>query len=1097
MSEEKEYSANSIDFLKGLETVRKRPTMYIGAVSGNPSDGLYRLFREALDNSIDEYLAGYNKNIYVFYNTKTKRITVVDNGRGIPVGWNEKANLDSLTLVFTQLHAGGKFDKQNYATSSGLNGIGQKAIAALSKELQVWSNNSNDKKWYTQTFEKGIITSDVTKTKLPDEYKNLIKKTGTIVSFIPDETIYIDSTDLDIPRLYREIKDIQFLCPGLHITVKVDDKETEYYTEKGLPELVSTDLENDTIFTFKDEFTEVALNFTKKDGNNFRSFVNVCYTNLGGTHLNGLKKAITETVKENSKKKLFNDDILEGIIGAIHHKMSEPQYQGQTKNELTNTYVEKEILNKIQPALQKFFRKNKDLLNRIVEYAEKMFDQKEKMKASKDLLKGLKTLNASSRYISDKFLDADRRKYKNPADLEMFIVEGDSAGGHAKQAREGFQATLKIRGKIINAAKASPEELFGKTTKKGEAKCEGNREIKDIVAALGCGIGEDYDESKLRFGKVICQCFTGDTKVKMLDGSEKTFEELVQMEKENPDSEYWVYSVDSNGSFKPGKAQHPRITGYTKELVEITLDNGSSFKCTPNHKIMLRDGSYKEAKDLETTDSLMPLYTKFNENSWFHNPNREMIFDNADGDWKFTHKVVSSIFNGEAQAGNQIHHIDLNYLNNSPENLMIMKTSEHKKLHYKINGENSKDRLIEYNQSDEHKDRISYLWEHTDTYKNATFNAFGYNGSLQQKEMLKQKHKDGFYSYENLQNFNNSKEGKEFHRNIMTNLNKNPEVNDTRRKNKLLNVGMILKLNGFKLSKDLFNEKNQIKNFIGFCPEMNLIEKLYGSFETYLNEINNKLTSLTKDALNILVNKKYGNAEIRIKSNVNTKKNGMAKIGKTVYEKGLELNAENYMAIRKELGSVRVPKYENLKNYFDSEDQFKEYCKNYNHKMISKKFISFDEEIPVYDFTVETYHNFLLGGNCDIICHNCDSDVDGQHITNLITAFFVRYMPDLIKNGHLYIIDAPLFVANSAKHKVYGMTRKEVDNKMKALKCNDYTITRLKGWGECTAEQLSELCLNPKTRKLIQINWDDAIEKACIDTMGEDTAFRKELLGVK
>lgn len=1086
----KAYDASAIDVLNGLSAIRKRSDMYVGATSGKPSNALFRILREAIDNSIDEYLGGFNKKLIVIYNSKTFETIVIDNGRGIPVGWNEKAGMNALTAVVSQVHAGGKFDHEVYKTSSGKNGVGITALNALSKNLQVWSNNSRGKKWYTQSFECGEIKSDVIQNDPPAEFKRYIPTTGTILKWTPDPIIFTDSCELDVPRLYREIKDIQFLCPGLHITVKVDDKETEYYTEKGLPELVSTDLENDTIFTFKDEFTEVALNFTKKDGNNFRSFVNVCYTNLGGTHLNGLKKAITETVKENSKKKLFNDDILEGIIGAIHHKMSEPQYQGQTKNELTNTYVEKEILNKIQPALQKFFRKNKELLNRIVEYAEKMFDQKEKMKASKDLLKGLKTLNASSRYISDKFLDADRRKYKNPADLEMFIVEGDSAGGHAKQAREGFQATLKIRGKIINAAKASPEELFGKTTKKGEAKCEGNREIKDIVAALGCGIGEDYDESKLRFGKVICQCFTGDTKVKMLDGTEKTFEELVKYEAEHPDSEYWVYSVNSKGSFVPGKAQHPRITGYTKELVEITLDNGSSFKCTPNHKIMLRDGSYKEAKDLETTDSLMPLYTKFNESTEFHNPNREMIFDNADGEWKFTHKLVSNYFNGETKKGEQIHHIDENYLNNSPENLMIMNSEEHHRLH-------SSKRIIEYNQSDEHKDRISYLWEHTDTYKNATFNAAGYNGSIQQKEMLQQKHKDGFYSYENLQNFNNSKEGKEIHRNIITDLNRNPEVNVTRQKNKLLNVGMILKLNGFKLSKDLFNEKNQIKNFIGFCPEMNFIESLYGSFETYLNEINNKLTSLTKDALNILANKKYGNADVRIKSNVNTKKNGMAKIGKTVYEKGLELNAENYMAIRKELGSVRVPKYENLKNYFESEDQFKEYCKNYNHKIISKKFISFDVEIPVYDFTVETYHNFLLGGNSDIICHQCDSDVDGQHITNLITAFFVKYMPDLIKNGHLYIIDAPLFVANSAKHKVYGMTRKEVDNKMKALKCNDYTITRLKGWGECTAEQLSELCLNPKTRKLIQINWDDAIEKACIDTMGEDTAFRKELLGVK
>ena len=628
---EHNYGADSIEFLKGLETVRTRPTMYIGAVSGKPSDGLYRLFREALDNAIDEYLAGYNKNIWVFYNTKTKQTTVVDNGRGIPVGWNEKAQMNSLTLVFTQLHAGGKFNHEAYKTSSGLNGIGQKAIAALSNHLQVWSNNSSDNWFYTQTFEKGNIKSDVTRCRLPEEYKNLIKKKGTIVQWTPDETIFTDSTDLDLPRLKKELGDIQYLCPGLHIHLLIDDnEEIEYYSEKGLTELVSQN-ENDTVFTYQDDFTDVAVNFTKQDGNTFKSFVNVCYTNLGGTHLNGLKKTICNVVKDNSKKKILNDDILEGVIGAIHHKMSDPQYQGQTKNELTNTPVEKEIIEKLTQPLEKFFRKNKDLLNRIVEYAEKMYEQKEKMKASKDLLKGLKTLNAGSRYISDKFLDADRRKYKNPKDLEMFIVEGDSAGGHFKNAREGFQGELKLKGKIINASKASPEELFGKPQKKGETKCDGNREIKDLVASLGCGIQSDYDESKLRFGKVI----------------------------------------------------------------------------------------------------------------------------------------------------------------------------------------------------------------------------------------------------------------------LLT-----------------------------------------------------------------------------------------------------------------------------------------------------------------------------------------------------------DADTDGGHISNLCTAFFVNYMPDLIKNGHLYIIDAPLFVANGAKTKAYGMTRKEVENKMKAQKCSDYTITRLKGWGECTPEQLSEICLNPKTRKLIQVKWTDATEKACEDTMGEGTAFRKELLGI-
>lgn len=626
----KQYTADSIDFLKGLETIRRRADMYVGATSGKPSDALYRLCREAIDNSLDEYLGGFNKQLYVIYNTKTFETIVLDNGRGIPVGWNEKAQQDSLTLVFTQLHAGGKFDHEAYKTSSGKNGIGQKAISALSKRLQVWSNNAKDKKWHSQIFEKGEIKSDVLVCDPPPELKKLVPKTGTILKWTPDETIFKDSLELNLTRLKHELHDIQYLCPFLHIHMVIDGEELEYFSEDGLGELVAKDPLNDNIFTFSDEFTDVALNFTKGDSNNFKSFVNICYTNLGGTHLDGLKRAICNVVKDNSKQKILNDDILEGVIGAIHHKMAEPQYQGQTKNELTNSEVTQEIIDKLTPELEKFFKKNKPLLKRIVEYAEKMLEQRNKMKASKDLLKGLKTLNASANRISDKFLDADRRKYKNPKDLEMFIVEGDSAGGHFKQAREGFQGELKIRGKIINAAKASAEDLFGKPGKKGEAK-EGNREIKDLVAALGCGIGENYDEAKLRFNKVI---------------------------------------------------------------------------------------------------------------------------------------ILS------------------------------------------------------------------------------------------------------------------------------------------------------------------------------------------------------------------------------------------------------------------------------------------------------------------------------------------DADVDGQHIANLCLAFFINYMPDLVKNGHVYIIDAPLFIATSAKHKVFGMTRAEVDAQMKKLKCSDYTVTRLKGWGETSPEQLSELCLNPKTRKLIQIKWTDKTEAMCEQTMGGDVAFRKELLGI-
>ena len=493
-----EYTANSINVLKGLEAIRRRPDMYIGSPSGNPSDGLYRLCREIIDNSVDEYLAGCNGNIIILYDSKTKVTTVIDNGRGIPVGWNDAAGMNSLTAVVTEIHAGGKFDHDAYKTSSGKNGVGASAVNALSDMMQVWSNNSEDRKWYTQTFEKGNPTSDVTKVKLPEEYKEYIKKTGTIITWLPDKTIFTDSINLNLARLKRELHDIQYLCPKLRIKLIIDGSEAEYYSEKGLSELVAKST-SEGLFTFTNDNLDVAINFTKEDGYEFKSYVNVCYTNLGGTHLSGLKKSICGILKTYSKEKILNEDLMEGIVGAIHCKVAEPQYQGQTKNELTNSEVESQVINALNDPLTKFFKRNKSLTERIIKYAEEMLEKKQKMKADKALLKGISQLNTGAKFISDKFLDADRRKYKNPNDLEMFIVEGDSAGGHFNKAREAYQASLKIRGKIINAAKADPADLFGSKTE----KTEGNKEIKSIVSALGCGIQDDYAEAKLRFGKVI------------------------------------------------------------------------------------------------------------------------------------------------------------------------------------------------------------------------------------------------------------------------------------------------------------------------------------------------------------------------------------------------------------------------------------------------------------------------------------------------------------------------------------------------------------------------------------------------------------------
>lgn len=585
----KAYDANSIESLQFPENVRKRPDMYMGATTGKFAPALFRGLREIIDNSLDEYLCDHNSNLYIFYDTKSAVCTVIDNGRGIPTEINDKTGKSALFLVFGQLHAGGKFDKDSYKVSSGKNGVGCKGTNALSEWLVAFSNNNKTKTWMCQKFKRGIADGGLTAAKIPSEFKSCIKKTGTIVQFKPDTQIFKDGIEIDIARLKRELKDIQYLCPKLNIQLNIDGQVTSYYSETGLTELVCDGKEYEHVFSYTAENIDAAIAFTKKDGSSFKSYVNIVYTDMGGTHLAGFKKIICDIVKENSKKDIASDDILEGMVGAIHYKMAEPQYQSQTKNELTSVEAKKDVMDLLEQPLRKFFRKNKDLLDRIVKYAEKMYAEKQKMKANKDLLKGLKTINSAARYISEKFLDADRRKYRSASDLEMFVVEGDSAGGHFSKAREGFQACLKLRGKIINAAKASDADLFG-SSKKGSEK-DGNREIKDLTAALGCGVLDQYNERNLRFGKLIIMTDKDD------DGSHITNLVLAFLIKYMPDlvKNGHVYTIDAPLFLANGPSF--RVYGMSRNEVEKKMRDQ---KCKQYTITRLKGWGECDAEDLAT-----------------------------------------------------------------------------------------------------------------------------------------------------------------------------------------------------------------------------------------------------------------------------------------------------------------------------------------------------------------------------------------------------------------------------------------------------------------------------------------------------------------
>lgn len=581
-----DYNPDSIKVLKGLDSIRKRPDMYVGSTTGKYSNGLYRLCREALDNAIDEYLANSCYTIQIHYDERTNRVTIADSGRGIPAGIHSDSGQNSMTLLFTEIHAGGKFfndsDESSYKTSSGRNGVGQKAISALSSELQVWTSNTDSSKWATQTFAYGKCITDVElipfkSVGLKDDCPIIVPKRGTIISWIPDETIFKDGIALPIKRLVSELKDIQYLCPKLKIDLyisKLDQSENEkisFYSEHGLSELVDQMAEStsEKVFTYTDDKLDVAVSFSKLEGSIFKSFVNVINTDQGGTHLDGFKKILCEGFKDKSKVNINAEDILEGVRGAIHYKSSDPQYQSQTKNELTSAEATEEVMNALRKPIRTFFNSEKELFNRILSYSEMMSQKRKKLREERDALKGIKKLNRS-KYISEKFSDADRRKYPDPRSLELFIVEGDSAGGHFKLAREGFQACLKLRGKVINATKATYAQLFG--SQKKNSTEEGNREIKDLTAALGCGISENYQEENLRFGKVIIMTDADP------DGLHITNLILAFLMKYMPDlvANGHVYAIDAplflaDGTGSGGKLH--RVYGDTRQEVERGMAN--------------------------------------------------------------------------------------------------------------------------------------------------------------------------------------------------------------------------------------------------------------------------------------------------------------------------------------------------------------------------------------------------------------------------------------------------------------------------------------------------------------------------------------------
>ncbi len=627
-----EYGADQIQILEGLEAVRKRPGMYIGSTS---SRGLHHLVYEIVDNSVDEALAGYCDKIVVTVQ-KGDIVRVVDNGRGIPVGINHKSGLPAVEVVFTVLHAGGKFGGGGYKVSGGLHGVGASVVNALSKWLEV--EICHEGKIYKQRYEKGKV---VEKLSVIGDCES--EKSGTTVTFLPDSEIF-EETVFDYDVLRQRLREVAFLTKGLKIILR-DEREEEiveksFHYEGGIKEFVTylnkskTALYEQIIYcegTKDNVYVEVAMQHNDSYNDNTYGFVNNITTPEGGTHVVGFRNALTKTFNDYARKnKLLKDseanlsgeDIREGMTSIISVKIEDPQFEGQTKQKLGNSEARGAVDAIVSSQLEIFLEQNPSVAKIIVEKSLLSQRAREAARKARELTRRKTAMEGMS--LPGKLADCSD---KDPKNCEIYIVEGDSAGGSAKTARDrSTQAILPLRGKILNVEKARLDKIYG------------NAEIKAMITAFGTGIHEEFDIDKLRYHKIIIMTDAD------VDGAhistllltfiyrfmpeliEKGYVYLAQpplFKLEKNKKVWYAYSDEELDSIlkEVGRDTNNKIQRY-KGLGEMDADQLWETTMDPEHRILL-----KVTMDPESTSELDLTFTTLMGDKV--EPRREFIEENA------------------------------------------------------------------------------------------------------------------------------------------------------------------------------------------------------------------------------------------------------------------------------------------------------------------------------------------------------------------------------------------------------------------------------------------------------------------------------------
>ncbi len=1053
------YGGQNIQILEGLEAVRVRPGMYIGATDQR---GLHHLIQEVVDNSIDEVMAGEADTVRVVIHADSS-VTISDNGRGIPVDeHHQRPGMSTLEVVMTVLHAGGKFGGGGYQISSGLHGVGVSVVNALSEWCQV--DVKREGRLWRQRYEKGIPI-----TPLLDV--GPAEGTGTETSFLPDLTV-METRDFSFDILEQRFREMAYLNRGLTIALidERDDREATFYFEGGLVSFVRYLNKNraklqarpvSTIREIDGMKVELAVQYNDSWTCTEFSFANGINTIDGGMHITGFRSALTRTLNDYARKanilkekdgNLTGDDVRQGLTAVVSVKIPNPQFEAQTKSKLNNAEVRPIVETITAEMLTRYLEETPSEAKAIIEKCLLSAKAREAARAARDLVQRKNVLDTT---LPGKLADCSER---NPDRCELYLVEGDSAGG----------------------------------------------------------------------------CFSGDTLIALADGRSLSFVDLVKEQAEG--KEHFGYTIRKDGTIGLEHLIHARMTKAQAQVVRVTLDNGETIVCTPDHRFMLRDGSYKPAEQLVANDSLMPLYRKTSDmkEPGITIQGYEMVKDPRSNSWLFTHMLADwynrwqGVYN--KADGDHCHHLDFNKLNNNPTNIKRMPAQEHLALHRKhvertLHRADTLEKTRAIRQSEEFRimmsqrmslpemtqmlsDRAKLQWE-DETYK--------------------------AYMAEKWLDFYNTNEA--YREEVLARLNQAQQEYWSDESNRQLQAERVHA--HFENNPDAREAHSQYAK-VQWQDEELLAWRREKTQQQWTSDFRAK----RKAALNQTY---YRKTVAALKQ----------------FETAEKLDIDAYHAHRRATRNASILRFDKFcQRYFDGDvERAREAVATHNHKVVSVECL--ENTVDVYDVEVSGTHNFALASG--VFVHNsakqgrdrhfqailplrgkilnvervgldrvlkseevkniitaigvgidehfnmaklrygrivimCDADVDGAHIRTLLLTFFFRHMVDIINNGHLFIAQPPLFHVKVGKQTRYVYTEEERDAIAEEYKAShngkEPEIGRYKGLGEMNPETLWDTTMDPAKRTILQVGIEEAIEADKIFNMlmGDEVAPRKRFI---